>query len=82
MTIPEFYNKLDTITPILQGFAYKLTSSMDDARDLYQETAYRALKNKEKFRENTNFKAWMMTIMKNIFINGYRKKVKGSTLAS
>lgn len=80
MTANEFYRHFEEVTPIIQGFAYKLTNSMEEARDLYQETAYRALKNKEKFRPNTNFKAWTMTIMKNIFINAYRKKKKKNTL--
>ena len=53
---------------------------MEDAKDLYQETAYRALFNRDKFQPGTNFKAWMFTIMKNIFINNYRKKVKANTI--
>ena len=53
---------------------------MEDAKDLYQETAYRALFNRDKFQPDTNFKAWMFTIMKNIFINNYRKKVKANTI--
>jgi RNA polymerase sigma-70 factor (ECF subfamily) len=47
---------------------------------LYQETAFRALSNRDKFQPGTNFKAWMFTIMKNIFINNYRKKVKANTI--
>jgi len=47
---------------------------------LYQETAYRAINNKDKFRAGTNFKAWLFTIMKNIFINNYRKKSKSKTI--
>ena len=58
-----------------------LTKNKDDARDLYQETAFRAIKNKEKFTPGTNFKAWLMTIMKNIFINNYRKKSKLNTIS-
>ena len=61
-------------------FAYNLTKDSENANDLYQETAYRALKNKDKFQPGTNFKAWLMTIMKNIFINNYRKKVKANTI--
>ena len=79
MTATEFYAKFDKLANILQTFAYSLTKDMDRARDLYQETAYRALKNSEKFKTGTNFKAWMMTIMKNIFINDYRKKVYQNT---
>ncbi len=80
MTALEFNNKFYKLTPVLNSFAYNLTKSMDDAKDLYQETAFRAIKNREKFRPGTNFKAWLFTIMKNIFINGYRKKVKANTI--
>lgn len=80
MSTVEFYTKFDSIAGLLQRFAYNLTKNMEDARDLYQETAFRAIKNKEKFNPGTNFKAWIMTIMKNIFINNYRKKVKRATL--
>ncbi len=80
MTSLEFYNKFDKMTPVLNSFAYNLTKSMEDAKDLYQETAFRALTNREKFRTGTNFKAWLFTIMKNIFINNYRKKVKANTI--
>jgi len=80
MTSLEFTNNFNKLTPVLNSFAYKLTKSIDDAKDLYQETAFRAIKNQEKFRPGTNFKAWLFTIMKNIFINGYRKKVKANTI--
>lgn len=80
MSTVEFYTKIDHITGSLNSFAYNLTKSSEDAQDLFQETAFRALTNKEKFRPGTNFKAWMFTIMKNIFINNYRKKVKANTI--
>lgn len=80
MSTLEFYDRFNGVTSLLQAFAFKLTKNQDNARDLYQETAYRAIKNKEKFRAGTNFKAWLMTIMKNIFINDYRKRVKRNTI--
>ncbi len=80
MSTVEFYSKIDQITGSLNSFAFNLTKSSEDAQDLFQETAFRALSNKEKFRPGTNFKAWMFTIMKNIFINNYRKKVKANTI--
>ena len=80
MSTVEFYNKIDQIKGTLNSFAFNLTKSSEDAQDLFQETAFRALSNKEKFRPGTNFKAWMFTIMKNIFINNYRKKVKANTI--
>jgi len=76
----DFYTDFNKVTTVLQSFAYNLTQNIEDARDLYQETAYRAIKNKEKFNPGTNFKAWLMTIMKNIFINNYRKKMKQNTI--
>ena len=80
MSTIEFYSRFDQMTPVLNSFAYNLTKNIEDAKDLYQETAFRALTNKEKFRVGTNFKAWLFTIMKNIFINNYRKKMKANTI--
>ncbi|MBP6827847.1 MAG: RNA polymerase sigma factor [Saprospiraceae bacterium] len=80
MTSMEFNSKLSGLNTLLHSFAYNLTKNMEDAKDLYQETAYRALFNRDKFQQGTNFKAWMFTIMKNIFINNYRKKVKANTI--
>ena len=80
MSTIEFDHKLNELTGNLESFAYKLTKNQEDAEDLFQETAYRAITNREKFRPGTNFKAWMFTIMKNIFINNYRKKVKANTI--
>jgi RNA polymerase sigma-70 factor (ECF subfamily) len=65
---------------VLNAFAYNLTQNAEDAKDLYQETAFRAIANRDKFLPDTNFKAWLFTIMKNIFINNYRKKVKSNTI--
>ncbi|MCH2043766.1 MAG: RNA polymerase sigma factor [Saprospiraceae bacterium] len=80
MSTLEFNNKLNELSGLLQAFAYKLTKSVDDSKDLYQETAYRALTNSDKFRPGTNLKAWLFTIMRNIFINNYRKKTKSNTI--
>jgi RNA polymerase sigma-70 factor (ECF subfamily) len=80
MSTIEFYNKFDELTSSLENFAFNLTKNVEDARDLFQETAFRAIKNRDKFRPGTNFKAWTFTIMKNIFINNYRRKKKANTL--
>lgn len=66
----------------LSRYAYSLTSNRDDAKDLVQETFFKALNNKEKFNENTNIKAWVYTIMKNTFINDYRRRSKRQTMFS
>lgn len=76
----EFNSQFTHLTSLLQAFAYNLTKNTEDAKDLYQETAFRAMTNREKFNPGTNFKAWVFTIMKNIFINNYRKKVKANTI--
>ncbi|HMG14060.1 MAG TPA: RNA polymerase sigma factor [Saprospiraceae bacterium] len=80
MSTIEFHNKFNTLTSVLYSFAYNLTKNIEDSRDLFQETAFRALSNRDKFSPGTNFKAWVFTIMKNIFINNYRKKVKANTI--
>jgi len=80
MSTIEFNNQFFALNGHLNSFALKLTKNVEDAEDLYQETAFRAMTNKEKFRPGTNFKAWCFTIMKNIFINNYRKKVKKNTI--
>lgn len=64
----------------LLSFALKLTLNKEEAQDLVQDTTLKALRNEEKFVENTNFKGWMMTIMRNIFINNYRKSTRENTV--
>ncbi|GLR19772.1 RNA polymerase sigma factor [Portibacter lacus] len=80
MSTIEFDSKLNSLSGLLHSFAYNLTKNTEDAKDLYQETAYRAITNRDKFRPGTNFKAWLFTIMKNIFINNYRRKAKANTI--
>lgn len=80
MSTLEFDNNFNKLTAPLHSFAYNLTKNEEDAKDLYQETAFRAMTNRDKFRPGTNLKAWLFTIMKNIFINNYRKKVKKNTI--
>lgn len=75
-----FSQQVTEFIPQLRPYAIKLTQNLDDTDDLIQETVYKALSNEDKFREGTNLKAWLFTIMKNIFINNYRKKVKRSTI--
>lgn len=64
----------------LLSFALKLTANREEAQDLVQDTTLKALRNEEKFVENTNFKGWMLTIMRNIFINNYRKNARENTM--
>ena len=76
MSAIEFTQLLIGNTEFLKPFALKLTNDNESAKDLLQETIYRALANKEKYNFGTNIKAWLFTIMRNIFINDYRKKIK------
>lgn len=64
----------------LLNFAYMLTSNRDDAYDLLQDTTLKALDNADKYAENTNFKGWVFTIMRNIFINNYRRAGRRTTV--
>lgn len=60
-------------------FALKLTANREEANDLLQETSLKALDNIDKYTPETNFKGWMYTIMRNIFINNYRKEMREQT---
>lgn len=64
----------------LLSFAMKLTLNREEAQDLVQDTTLKALRNEDKYMENTNFKGWMLTIMRNIFINNYRKAARENTV--
>lgn len=80
MNSQEFDNVVTGFSGSLRPFALNLTKNMEEANDLIQDTMFRALSNRDKFQEGTNLKAWLFTIMKNIFINNYRRKVKRNTI--
>lgn len=60
---------------VLKLYAISLTKNANDAEDLMQDTVLRAFTYKDKFAQDTNLKAWLLVMMRNIFINNYRKKV-------
>lgn len=76
MAAIDFDKMLIDNTTFLQPFAFSLTRDNETAKDLMQETFFRALANREKYNIGTNIKAWLYTIMRNIFINNYRRKAK------
>ncbi len=80
MSSKNFESKLLGLQSNLLNFAYLLTSNRDDAYDLLQDTTLKALDNEDKYIENVNFKGWVFTIMRNIFINNYRKVVRSATV--
>ena len=75
----DFRKDLVNAQDELFRFAFKLTSNREEANDLLQETSLKALDNEEKYAPDTNFKGWMYTIMRNIFINNYRKVAREQT---
>ena len=76
----EFNEMLLSNADFLKPFAINLTRHTEAANDLYQETLYKALANHDKYNAGTNIKAWLFTIMRNIFINNYRRKAKQKTI--
>ena len=76
MTRIQFNNALYNFSDKLYFYALRLTSDSERASDLVQETMLKALTYRDKFQQNTDFKAWVYTIMKNTFINEYRRNIK------
>lgn len=64
----------------LSRYAHLLTADNNKADDLVQETFYKALKYRNRFQTNSNLKAWLFTIMKNTFINDYRRQGRVNAL--
>ena len=79
MTDSIFEKNLVLAQSELYKFAIKLTANNEEADDLLQETSLKALDNRDKFQPETNFKGWLYTIMRNIFINNYRRVVREQT---
>lgn len=79
MRTANFAQDLLSVQTELLNFAYKLTADREEANDLLQETSLKALDNEDKYTAETNFKGWIYTIMRNIFINNYRKALRDQT---
>ncbi|TMI64926.1 MAG: RNA polymerase sigma factor [Bacteroidetes bacterium] len=75
MSTTEFNHLVLETSEALKPFAVSLTRDNEQAKDLYQETLYKAFANKDKYNIGTNIKAWLYTIMRNTFINEYRRRV-------
>ena len=74
MSTLEFNQLLVSQSDFLRGFALGFTRNGADADDLVQDTMVKALRYKNNFKEGTNMKGWLYTIMRNIFINNYKRK--------
>ena len=79
MTSIDFDHQVQQQERPLMNYALQLTKDFEDAKDLVQETMLKAFTYKSKFKEGTNLKGWLYTIMKNSFINNYRRIVKRNT---
>jgi RNA polymerase sigma factor (sigma-70 family) len=79
MTVSEFTTQVASLRPMLQGLTRRFTTDRDESLDLVQDTILKALTYRDKFRSDTNIKGWLFTIMRNTFINNYRKKIRART---
>ena len=82
MSIPELTSLVVNQSQVLRPFAISLTRDKESANDLYQETMYKALSNIDKYQIGTNLRSWLYTIMRNIFINDYRKKKRQPSVST
>ena len=80
MSTSNFQKRLLGMQDNLLSFAIKLTANYDDAHDLLQDTTCKALANESKYVDDSNFRSWIFTIMRNIFINNYRRIVRAQTV--
>ncbi len=80
MASAKFQTNLMSLQSNMLNFAYMLTSNRDDAYDLLQDTTLKALDNEDKYTEGTNLKGWVFTIMRNLFINNYRRVSRAATV--
>ncbi|MCT4560287.1 MAG: RNA polymerase sigma factor [Crocinitomicaceae bacterium] len=80
MSTIEFNDALINLETYLRSFAFNFTKNEEDAKDLTQETMLKAITYRKQYTPKTNFKAWVFTIMRNLFINNYRRKVKAGTI--
>ena len=71
-----FNNQICELRGSLQQFAINFTKNSEDASDLVQDTMIKAIRYSYLYKEGTNLKGWLFTILKNTFINDYRKAVR------
>jgi len=73
MTTNQFTALISDYDSSLRSFALKFTRDEDDANDLIQDTMMKAFRYMDRYQDGTNLKGWLYTIMRNTFINNYRK---------
>ena len=80
MNTSQFQKRLLSMQENMMNFALMLTANREDAQDLLQETSLKVLDNREKYADNRNFKGWVLTVMRNIFINNYHRVLRTQTI--
>lgn len=78
-SVAEFDKMVQNEVGPMKSLAMQLTRNVEDANDLVQETLLKAFRYKQHFVEGTNLKGWLFTILKNTFINNYRRMSKRKT---
>lgn len=78
----EFFEKLTENIWLLKKLARKYIRNEEDGKDLVQDTIYKAIKNRDKYKDNTNIKGWLTRILQNTFINQYHKEKDGKNMVS
>lgn len=76
----ELTTQIAGMRPVLREFTWRFTKDREESLDLVQDTILKALAHKDKFRSGTNLKGWMFTIMRNTFINQYRRSKVTKTM--
>lgn len=79
MTALEFDYQIANLRGTLKTFTRRFTNDREESNDLVQDTILKALTYRDKFRRDTNLKGWLFTIMRNTFINNYRKNQRSKT---
>lgn len=79
MRTADLTQEIINLRPTLKLFTHRFTHDRDESLDLVQDTMMKALMYKDRFTENTNLKGWLFTIMRNTFINNYRKNQRNKT---
>lgn len=80
MSTREFDHQITSLRSTLKAFTRRFTTDREESNDLVQDTILKALTYREKFRDDTNLKGWLFTIMRNTFINNYRRNQRAKTI--
>ncbi len=80
MSAQEFDHQVTQLRGTLKSFTRRFTTDREEMNDLVQDTILKALTYRDKFKAGTNLKGWLFTIMRNTFINHYRRNQRSKTI--